>query len=864
MQMGKGQKLYSRIIFALSLTIVLALNALYLYNLIHWRNYPDFGFGWRTATGVEYVGQLTENGRKAGLQLGDRFVEVNGKEFSNIEEFRAHMRRQLGEENTYLIERKGRVFAITIENVPSGFKRVFKLSGFPFALGFCYALIGALVFMMKPDRRPSWIFFIFAGTWGLYVTFIYKLGVMQPFWLETVNIFSYAFAPACFIHLALCFPQERNIVKKYRYFQFLPYAIAALLFIFIRALTPTMTDAPTVWLIAAVAFTALGVIWFIGSCVQLRLTSSSEIVKLRSRIILLGFGIAASLPLTDLVINTIFHVYIVPNFNYYLPFFLAFPLAVGYSIVKHDLFDIDAIIKRTYGYVLTTGALGGIYGLVVLISNLAFGRYEITKSPMFPLAFILAVVFLFNPIRDRVQKFVDRVFYRLEYDYQETVGKISETMRSLLNLDEIGKSIMQFALQPMFVDAGSVMLLNPDKSAYDCLIQEGQREVSKTEARNETATQEVAAEQKENQVIEGTVPGETEATCLTLPVDDPLMQKIAAQKKEVTIYDIQENPVFEEDRQACKEAFGRLGATLVIPLIYEDQLTGVISLGRKKSGKFYRREDINLLNTLANQGAVAIENARMVDEVIEKERMEEELSIARDLQVSMLPAECPQIEGLEIAAFSVSAREVGGDFYDFIEMDEKMAGFVIGDVTGKSVSGALVMSASRSVFRMLSESQLTVAESMIRANRRLKQDVKTGMFVALLYAVLNGQDKSVSLCSAGQTQPVHYSAKSGEAILVETEGDTFPLGILDEANYEETRLQLAIGDKMIFYTDGIVEAMNNQEEMFGFERLLGIVQESQSSKADDLLQEIIENVNDFTGSAPQHDDLTVIVVSVQN
>jgi sigma-B regulation protein RsbU (phosphoserine phosphatase) len=271
-----------------------------------------------------------------------------------------------------------------------------------------------------------------------------------------------------------------------------------------------------------------------------------------------------------------------------------------------------------------------------------------------------------------------------------------------------------------------------------------------------------------------------------------------------------------------------------------------------------------LLNTLANQGAVAIENARMVDEVIEKERMEEELSIARDLQVSMLPAECPHIEGFEIAAFSVSAREVGGDFYDFIEMDETKAGFVIGDVTGKSVSGALVMSASRSVFRMLSESELTVAESMIRANRRLKKDVKTGMFVALLYAVLNGRDKSVSMCSAGQTQPIYLSAKSGTAALIETEGDTFPLGILDDADYAETRIELVAGDRMIFYTDGIVEAMNDQEEMFGFDRLLEIVQKSRSATADDLLQRIIDDVKTFTGSAPQHDDLTVIVVSVRN
>jgi sigma-B regulation protein RsbU (phosphoserine phosphatase) len=772
------------------------------------------------------------------------------------------MRRELGETNTYLLEREGRKLEVTITNVPLGFKRSFGESGFPFVLGLCYALIGALVFLMRPDRRPSWIFFLFAAIFGLFLTFLYKSGVMRPFWLETVNIFAYTFTPACFIHLALCFPVEREFVKKRPYIQVIPYVVAAVLFIFIRSLTPTMTDAPPMWLIVAVAYIVLGVIWFIGSCLQLRITSRSEIVKLRSRIILLGFGIAASLPLVDLVVNTLFRVYLVPNFNYYLPFFLTFPLAVGYSIVKHDLFDIDAIIKRAYGYVLTTGAIAGIYGLVVLLSNLAFGGFEFAKTPIFPLAFILIVVFLFNPVRNRVQRFIDRVFYRLEYDYQETVQKISETMRSLLNLDEIGKSIMNFALQPMFVDAGSVLLLNPDKKEYECLIQAGEREDLKIEAEVEATVSDEKDEEKESHVLTETKKTDLAIIELNLPANEPLMQKIAEQKKEVTIYDIQENPFFETDRQACEKAFDLLGATLLVPLIYEDRLTGVISLGHKKSGKFYRREDINLLNTLANQGAVAIENARMVEEVIEKERMEEELNIAKDLQTSMLPATCPEIEGFKIAARSTPAREVGGDFYDFIEMGKHRVGFVIGDVTGKSVSGALVMSASRSVFRMLSEEQLSVGEIMIRANRRTKKDIKSGMFVALLYAVLNAKERILSLCSAGQTQPIYFSSKTGEASLVQTEGDNFPLGILDEPDYKETRLQLAPGDKIIFYTDGIVEAMNPQEEVFGFERLLEVVQGGRSMSADSLLKEISDQINTFVRGAAQHDDLTVIVVSV--
>jgi sigma-B regulation protein RsbU (phosphoserine phosphatase) len=230
--------------------------------------------------------------------------------------------------------------------------------------------------------------------------------------------------------------------------------------------------------------------------------------------------------------------------------------------------------------------------------------------------------------------------------------------------------------------------------------------------------------------------------------------------------------------------------------------------------------------------------------------------------MSMLPAECPTVEGLDIAAYCVSAREVGGDFYDFIDMGEEKVGFVIADVTGKSVSGALVMSASRSVFRMLSEETHDVSESMMRANRRLKQDVKSGMFVALLYAVLDAKEQTLTLCSAGQTQPVLMSAKTAEATLVETKGDTFPLGILEDANYEETRRQLEPGDKVIFYTDGIVEAMNTQEEMFGFERLQEVIKTSKADTAEALMNDIIAIVHDFAGDAPQHDDLTVIVVSV--
>jgi serine phosphatase RsbU (regulator of sigma subunit) len=264
---------------------------------------------------------------------------------------------------------------------------------------------------------------------------------------------------------------------------------------------------------------------------------------------------------------------------------------------------------------------------------------------------------------------------------------------------------------------------------------------------------------------------------------------------------------------------------------------------------------------LAFAGALGIEYSRLFKEFLVKLRMEDDLTSAHDLQMSMLPADCPEVDGYQFAASSTPAREVGGDFFDFFKMEKGKIGLIIGDVTGKSVSGALIMSASRSVFRMLSEEQLSVGETMIRANLRIKQDIKSGMFVALLYAVLDTENSRIGLCSAGQTQPILLSAKTAEATLVETEGDTFPLGILDEAEYEETLLPIEPGDKVVFYTDGIVEAMNKQGEMYGFERLNEVVVSSPSENAKALMNDITRDVSDFTGDTPQHDDLTIIVVS---
>lgn len=822
------RKTLSKISFVCALLLALTFAIIFLYNIIQWGNLADYGYGYRTATGIGVIGALTDPGRKAGLEVGDRILRVNGKSFGNVREFRGARNKEIGDKNTYLVERGERQFEVTIANPPLRLTGAFKRSGLPYLVGICYMLIGTLVFLMKPHKRTSWIFFLFAVTFGLYLTFLVKLDELRPLWLGTLHIFLYSFIPATFVHMALSFPEERTLIKKYPYVQIVPYLASGLLFFCIRFTTSILADVPKILSVFLMTYLVGGMFIFLGSCFQLWISSSSEIVKLRSKIILLGAAISASVPLLETVTNTLFRVFIVPSFNYYLPFFVVFPLFVGYSIVKHNLFDIDTIIKRTYGYILTTGSIAGVYGLVVLISNLAFRRFEITKSPLFPLLFVLAIVFLFNPIRNRVQKFIDRVFYRLEYDYQETVQRISEALRSLLHLDAIGKSVLDHSVGVMFIESGSVMVLNAKEQLYES-------------------------------ITEPQLP-------LKIPAEDPLIQKISSSKKEVTLYDIQEDPLFEKVRESCKKTFEELKATLIVPLIYEDRLTGVISLGNKKSGKFYRREDISLLKTLANQGAVALENARLFEENIQKSRMEEELKIAHNLQTSMLPDKAPTIEGFSIVARSIAAREVGGDFYDFIEiMDDgaKRLGIVVGDVSGKAVSGALVMAASRSIFRVLTETHESVEEVMNRANARLHRDVKKGMFVALLYAVLDPKEKTLTLSNAGQIQPILCSLAKPKPEYIDSEGDKFPLGIVKDCHYEETRVLLRQGDILVFSTDGIVEAVNEKGELYGFERFLASIEEGRGLSSDELLEKIIKDVTLYVGKVEQHDDLTAVVVKVE-
>jgi serine phosphatase RsbU (regulator of sigma subunit) len=821
-----SRKHFRFLAFLAFIVVFFSFSFLYFLNLLQWSRGPDFGWSIsHQIVGFVFV-EVYGEAEKAGLQVGDRIVSVNDVKVDSYSQVQQNLSRESTEENRYEVERQGQLVKVRVPNKPLGFGKAFQRFGLTWVLGLVFFSLGVIVFSMKPGTRPSWAFLIMMFNVGLFITFMFT-SKLTPAWLNFVLIFAFSFLPASFLQLTQTFPVERPWVEKHLWSMWAPYVFSMIIFLIMISSASRFIDVSPLWKKVTHFYLICSILLFLASNGFAYIKSSSVIAQMRSKVILIGSALAIVFPVANLVTTIFFQLLLFRNPIFNLPFFIFFPLSIAYAIAKHNLFDIDAIIKRTYGYILTTGTIVGLYGLVVLISNLAFARFEITKSPLFPLVFVLAVVFFFNPIRNRVQKFIDRVFYRLEYDYQETVQRISEALRSLLHLDAIGKSILNHSVGIMFIESGSVMVLNSKEQVYESITEPSFQ--------------------------------------LKIPAEDPLIEKISTGKNEVTLYDIQEDPLFEKVREECKKTFGELKATLIVPLIYENRLTGLISLGGKKSGKFYTREDINLLKTLANQGAVAIENARLFEENIEKSRMEEELKIAHNIQLSMLPEKAPTIEGFSVAARSIPAREVGGDFYDFIEIADKGAkrlGIVVGDVSGKAVSGALVMAASRSIFRVLTEAHESVEEVMNRGNARLHQDVKKGMFVALLYAVLDPREKTLTFTNAGQVSPVLFSLEKAKPEYIDTEGDRFPLGIIKECDYQPKRVSLKQGDILVFYTDGMVEAVNDKSELYGFERFLTSIEEGRELGADELLEKLINDVMLYAGKVEQHDDLTAVVVKV--
>lgn len=298
-----------------------------------------------------------------------------------------------------------------------------------------------------------------------------------------------------------------------------------------------------------------------------------------------------------------------------------------------------------------------------------------------------------------------------------------------------------------------------------------------------------------------------------------------------------------------------LRSILCVPLQIKQTTLGVIYVDNHLQAGIFSRDDLDLLVSIAASAAIAIENARLYQVAVEKGRLERELQMAREVQRSLLPQQTPALPGFEIAAWWLPAREVSGDYYDYLKTDPDRLIVVIADVSDKGMPAALLMALTRSTVRACLTGAPSLAAGIANANRLLAADAANGMFVTLFCAEI-GSDGDVTYVNAGHNPPLLVGAGG----ITELRRCGAALGLFEDATYSQRQVRLEPGDFIVFYTDGVTDAMDPAGAEFGKERLLALIRAQRQTTAPALAASLAAALQTFTAAAPAADDITLVIV----
>ena len=355
---------------------------------------------------------------------------------------------------------------------------------------------------------------------------------------------------------------------------------------------------------------------------------------------------------------------------------------------------------------------------------------------------------------------------------------------------------------------------------------------------------------------------EEEAPQLQIAPNDPIVAYLASASGVVEIDKL-------DLHSPALDAMKASQIKVVVPLVSQGELIGLLNLGPRLSQQEYSADDRKLLNDLATQTAPAVQVAQLVRQqqrqAQERERIEQELRVARLIQQTLLPKEVPDLEGYKLAAYYQPAREVGGDFYDCLKLDDEHLGLVVGDVTDKGVPAAIVMATTRTMLRASAQRLDSPGEVLKRVNDVIVRDIPPNMFITCLYAILNLESGLLRYANAGHDLPYRRRRRSssnnnGGGGAEELRATGMPLGLLPGMSYEEKEIVLARGDSVLFYSDGLVEAHDPHRQMFGFPRLQGLVG-AHRSDGPAMVNFLLSELARFTGEEwEQEDDITLVTL----
>jgi class 3 adenylate cyclase len=535
------------------------------------------------------VGRYEWTGTRAGLKYLDRIMAANGQPVSSMRDLEAVLTQVApGEPVTYMVERGGQVIPIMVETMRFTWADFVMTFGITFVSGLLYLSLALAVFLLKPDTDVSWVFVVVAACLGLYSVTSFDIQTTHAGFIR-LFLLVLTLLPAALVHLSLLFPTRAPIVDRYPVVQVIPYLVSLALILPMQAFYPEPAFLTPYRI--AFGYLILGATSTVVSSLLAFLRTRSPLARQRAKVVLFGAALGFPLPALGHYLSLFEGFAIQINFLA-IPIAL-FPASIGYAIGRHNLFDVDVYIRRAVGYGFMTALVGvGYFALqmgtrTVLFTTL-FGE---VGGTLYPILFALLVVFLFNPVNRKVRKSVDRLFFRGASDYKKTVSAMSSALASMLRIDQIVGQILRTVRGEMFVDRAGVVVFDRGAQRWRGYF-----------AGDDDASASGAAA--------------VESRGVEVDHDDSLLRLMQEERRLVTVYEVREDPAYRRVREAWLQRASEVGAMMVLPLLYQGEVRGLLVVGRKKSGHFYSREDVELLTTLAAQAAVAVVNAASHEEVI--------------------------------------------------------------------------------------------------------------------------------------------------------------------------------------------------------------------------------------------------------
>ena len=337
-----------------------------------------------------------------------------------------------------------------------------------------------------------------------------------------------------------------------------------------------------------------------------------------------------------------------------------------------------------------------------------------------------------------------------------------------------------------------------------------------------------------------------------IPLGQGLVGTAAAQKKVVLAADVTRDPRYIKLNPETR-------SELCVPLIYKDQVIGVLDLEHTRRG-YFTEDHVRTMNTLAAQIAIAIENARLYERLTrEEQRLERDLSMAREVQHHLLPPSCPVLPGADLAARFNPATAIGGDMYDFLEYKSPRTFIVVGDVSGKGAPAALYAALVSGILRSMAPGEPTPAQMQNAVNHSLNKRRLAAQFVVLTCALWDDEKRIMRVSNSGLPRPIY--CHEGHAHMIEAAG--LPLGMFEDVTYDEITIKASSGDVFVFFSDGIVDASNLHDEQFGRVRIEKTISKHSDQSAQQIVDALFEAANKFSEGAPVFDDQTVVVLKVK-